>query len=164
MNGTSLVKQLAGAQPGLNFVWTLVIGFFVILMQAGFALRMVNVGGSELGLRGLRGILGPELFTPAVAVLFLVQRAFADTASAVAASAGREPWRIRFARALRLLPIDEHLSDPYQRVAGRALAGFDFPPKWAGQIRSDMIIETFIPSSDSNASDGFGQRARDART
>src|SRR5260221_7728735 len=38
MSAVDLSKQLADVQTALNIVWTLVTGFLVMLMQAGFAL------------------------------------------------------------------------------------------------------------------------------
>jgi len=38
MNAADLAKQLADSQAALNIVWTLVTGFLVMFMQAGFAL------------------------------------------------------------------------------------------------------------------------------
>jgi hypothetical protein len=123
MNGTSLVTQLAGAQPGLNIVWTLVMGFVVILVRAGFARLVLDIGGRELGLRSFRGIFGPEVFTPAVAVFFLARRVLTDTAAAVSTGASGAPRRIRLARARRLRPIEDHLSNPCGRFAVRTLEG-----------------------------------------
>ena len=44
---TDLAKSVADTQAALNIVWTMVAGFLVMFMQAGFALV-------ETGLRGRR--------------------------------------------------------------------------------------------------------------
>src|ERR1700733_3241872 len=50
MNAADLAKQIGDLQTALNIVWTLVPGFLVMFMQAGFALvetgltRAKNVG------------------------------------------------------------------------------------------------------------------------
>ena len=145
-----LTKQILDTQTALNLVWTMVAGFMVMFMQAGFALvetgltrsknvahtmamnflvysigilgywaigfglQMGGVGpmatfggdatlssefsvtlaGKEFGLFGMTGFfLSPEVFTPAVAAMFLFQMMFMDTTCTVPTGAMAERWR-----------------------------------------------------------------------
>jgi len=150
MNVTELGKQMGDLQTALNIVWTLVTGFLVMFMQAGFALVetgltrrknaahtmamnffvyalgilgfwatgfglqmggvgalsmfggdatlshevVVQMGGKDFGLFGTQGFfLMPEVFTPAIAALFLFQMVFMDTAATIPTGAAAERWR-----------------------------------------------------------------------
>jgi Amt family ammonium transporter len=148
---SELAKQVADTQTSVNFVWTLVAGFLVMFMQAGFALvetgltraknvahtmgmnflvyaigilgfwavgfalqmggvgalgtlggdaslsseLTITVAGKELGLFGTQGFfLAGEVFTPAVATLFLFQMVFMDTTATIPTGAMAERWKI----------------------------------------------------------------------
>src|SRR5882672_10801586 len=94
---------------GMNFfVYSIgIVGFWI----CGFALQMGGVGalgtfggdatlsselvlhiaGKEFGVFGTKGFfLSPELFTPAVAALFLFQMVFMDTAATIPTGAAAE--------------------------------------------------------------------------
>ncbi len=145
-----LAQQLVDTQTAMNIMWTLLAGFLVMFMQAGFALvetgfvRPKNVahtmgmnffvyalgmlgfwatgfalqmggvgamttfggdatlareftvviGGKEFGLFGLVGFfLTPEVFTPAIAAMFLFQMMFMDTAATIPTGAAAERWK-----------------------------------------------------------------------
>jgi Amt family ammonium transporter len=147
----TLAKNLADTQTALNIVWTMLCGFLVMFMQAGFALvetgltraknvahtmgmnflvyaigiigyyvvgfglQMGGVGamatfggdaalskefvvhlfGKDFGLFGMSGfMLHPlEVFTPAVAAMFLFQMMFMDTTCTVPTGACAERWK-----------------------------------------------------------------------
>jgi Amt family ammonium transporter len=150
-NLTEVAKQLADAQTAINFVWTLIAGFLVMFMQAGFALvetgltraknsahtmgmnllvyaigilgfwavgfafqmggvgalltlggddtlsseGAITIAGKSFGLIGLKGFfLTGTSFTPAVAVLFLFQMVFMDTAATIPSGAMAERWKL----------------------------------------------------------------------
>jgi Amt family ammonium transporter len=55
---------------------------------------VLHVGGKEWGLFGLSGfMLSPSVYTPAVAVLFLFQMVFMDTAATIPTGAMAERWK-----------------------------------------------------------------------
>jgi Amt family ammonium transporter len=144
-------QRLASAEVAINFSWTLLCGFLVMFMQAGFALvetglvraknvahtmamnflvysvaiigywaigfalQMGGVGalgtlggdatlasevtvtvmGQELGLFGWKGFfLSPSVMTSAVAVTFLFQMVFMDTAATIPTGALAERWKL----------------------------------------------------------------------
>ena len=146
----TLTKQIADSATAINFVWTLIAGFLVMFMQAGFALvetglvrsknvahtmamnfmvyaigiigfwavgfglQMGGVGamatfggdatlsseftitlaGKTLGLFGTKGFfLTPQVFTSAVAVMFLFQMVFMDTTATIPTGALAERWK-----------------------------------------------------------------------
>ncbi len=147
----TLAKNLADTQTALNIVWTMVAGFLVMFMQAGFALVetgltraknvahtmgmnflvyaigiigfyfvgfglqmggmgamgtfggdatlskefIVNVLGKPFGLFGMSGfMLHPlDVFTPAVAAMFLFQMVFMDTTATIPTGACAERWK-----------------------------------------------------------------------
>ena len=147
----TLAKSLAETQTALNIVWTLVAGFLVMFMQAGFALvetglvraknvahtmamnflvyaigiigfyfigfglQMGSVGamatfggeatlsaapiaislfGKTWNLAGTSGFMLPfEMFTPAVAAMFLFQMVFMDTTCTIPTGACAERWK-----------------------------------------------------------------------
>jgi Amt family ammonium transporter len=150
VNVTELGKQIGDVQAAANIVWTLLTGFLVMFMQAGFALvetgltrrknaahtmamnffvyslgilgfwavgfglqmggvgalatfggdptlsheAVMQIAGKEFGLFGTQGFfLSPEVFTPAVATLFLFQMVFMDTAATIPTGAAAERWR-----------------------------------------------------------------------
>ena len=143
-------RQIGDLQVALNIVWTLLCGFLVMFMQAGFALVeggltraksiahtigmnflvyaigivgfwavgfglqmggvgpigtfggdatlngefVIAIGGKEFGLFGTKGFfLTPEVYTPAVAAMFLFQMVFMDTAATIPTGALAERWR-----------------------------------------------------------------------
>jgi ammonium transporter, Amt family len=146
-----LARTIADTRAALNIVWTMVAGFMVMFMQAGFALvetgltraknvahtmgmnfmvyaigilgfwavgfalqmggfgPMVTFGGDPtlnseftitlfgktLGLFGMKGFFlhGLELFTPAVATMFLFQMCFMDTTCTIPTGALAERWK-----------------------------------------------------------------------
>ncbi len=146
-----LAKSIADTQAALNIVWTMVAGFLVMFMQAGFALvetgltraknvahtmgmnflvyaigiigfyfvgfglQMGGVGamgtfggdaslssefvvtlfGKPFGLFGMSGfMLHPiQMFTPAVAAMFLFQMVFMDTTATIPTGACAERWK-----------------------------------------------------------------------
>jgi Amt family ammonium transporter len=150
-NLADLAKSLADTQTALNIVWTMLAGFLVMFMQAGFALvetgltraknvahtmgmnffvyaigiigfflvgfafqmggvgamstfggettlsneLVVNVFGKPFGLIGLKGFLlhGINLYTPAVAAMFLFQMVFMDTTATIPTGAAAERWK-----------------------------------------------------------------------
>ena len=163
-----LTKQITDTQTAVNFVWTLLAGFLVMFMQAGFALVetgltraknvahtmgmnfmvyaigilgfwavgfafqmggvgalatlggdstlsnefIIHIAGKEFGLIGLKGFfLSPEVFTPAVAAIFLFQMVFMDTTATIPTGAAAERWKFlsfvlfSFAIATILYPI-----------------------------------------------------------
>ncbi len=153
MNPTvaDLAKSIADTQTALNIVWTMVAGFLVMFMQAGFALvetgltraknvahtmgmnffvyavgiigfflvgfafqmggvgamgtfggdatlsneLVVNIFGKPFGLIGLKGFLLHDinLYTPAVAAMFLFQMVFMDTTATIPTGAAAERWK-----------------------------------------------------------------------
>ena len=55
---------------------------------------VIHVGGKEWGLFGLSGfMLSPSVYTPAIAVLFLFQMVFMDTAATIPTGAMAERWK-----------------------------------------------------------------------
>ena len=150
-NLADLAKSLADTQTALNLVWTMIAGFLVMFMQAGFALvetgltraknvahtmgmnflvyaigiigfylagfglmmggvgalgtfggdaslskeLVVEILGKPFGLLGLSGfMLHPlEVFTPAVAAMFLFQMMFMDTTCTIPTGACAERWK-----------------------------------------------------------------------
>ena len=55
---------------------------------------VIHVGGKEWGLVGLSGfMLSPSVYTPAIAVLFLFQMVFMDTAATIPTGAMAERWK-----------------------------------------------------------------------
>jgi len=149
-NAPDFARQIGDLQVALNIVWTLLCGFLVMFMQAGFALVeggltraksiahtigmnflvyaigivgfwavgfglqmggvgaigtfggdatlnsefVIAIGGKEFGLFGTKGFfLTPEVYTPAVAAMFLFQMVFMDTAATIPTGALAERWR-----------------------------------------------------------------------
>jgi ammonium transporter, Amt family len=146
-----LGQKISDTQTALNIVWTMIAGFLVMFMQAGFALvetgltRAKNVAhtmgmnflvyaigilgfwsvgfafqmggfgpmatfggdatlnseftitlfGKTLGLFGMKGFFlqGLDLFTPAVATMFLFQMCFMDTTCTIPTGALAERWK-----------------------------------------------------------------------
>lgn len=146
-----LAQKITDTQTALNIVWTMVAGFLVMFMQAGFALvetgltRAKNVAhtmgmnflvyaigilgfwtvgfalqmggmgpmltfggdpalnseftitlaGKTFGLFGMKGFFlqGLDLFTPAVAAMFLFQMCFMDTTCTIPTGALAERWK-----------------------------------------------------------------------
>jgi ammonium transporter, Amt family len=146
-----LAQKITDTQTALNIVWTLIAGFLVMFMQAGFALvetgltraknvahtmgmnfmvyaigilgfwtvgfafQMGGVGpmatfggdptlnsefaitlfGKTFGLFGMKGFFlqGLDLFTPAVATMFLFQMCFMDTTCTIPTGALAERWK-----------------------------------------------------------------------
>lgn len=55
---------------------------------------MIHIGGKEFGLFGMTGfMLTPAVYTPAIAVLFLFQMVFMDTAATIPTGAMAERWK-----------------------------------------------------------------------
>src|SRR6266550_3802119 len=114
----SLAKAASAASAAntvaINFVWTLVAGFLVMFMQAGFALQAGGVGplgtlggydklahevsitiaGKEWGLFGGTGFfLTGVAYTAPVFAYFLFQMVFMDTAATIPTGALAERWK-----------------------------------------------------------------------
>ena len=108
-----VVNQVGQNRIAINFVWTLVAGFLVMFMQAGFALQqggsagISNLGGmnplnnefklslfgKDWGLFGTKGFfLSGESYDVGVMVLFLFQMVFMDTALTIVTGAAAERW------------------------------------------------------------------------
>src|SRR5712675_1681987 len=72
----SLATQVASTSTSVNFVWTLVAGFLVMFMQAGFALVETGV-----------------TYNASIFAYFLFQMVFMDTTATIPTGAAAERWK-----------------------------------------------------------------------
>src|SRR6266576_1050680 len=109
-----VANQVGQNKIAVNFVWTLVCGFLVMFMQAGFAIQMggaagnSNLGGLQplasehaitlfgktWGLFGQSGyFLAGHTYDVGVMVIFLFEMVFMDTALTLVTGACAERWK-----------------------------------------------------------------------